>query len=194
MNFPAAIVIKGRIVTCKLTYTAQGSYPTELKTVSRKLSLLATAEMSSYLSALLVLTQSVLFYAVCSLLTVNAQQDFTTAQVPTFNVGVFYPGRSNIALQAEVQTCRGITDRIARNSARFNSELVTNTDGAITFATADSRLMSSRMQSRLGELARSYSGRMTVLKAWSPFPDPELAQENNSLHYEGQAVYLHIAS
>lgn len=135
---------------------------------------------------------SALALALCVVLAVvlsplHAQQDFTTAQVPTFNVGVFYPARSSVALEAEGQTCRTITDRIARNSARFNSELVTNTNAAIiTFATADSRLMSSRMESRLGELARRYSGRMTVLKAWTPYPDTDLLQEVDSLHYEGQ--------
>lgn len=145
--------------------------------------------MSRFLSVLhAVLAGAVLVCSVCLLLPAHAQQDFTTAQVPTFNVGVFYPARSNVALQAEGQTCRAITDRISRNSARFNSELVTNTNGDITFATANSRLMSSRMQSRLGELARGYSGRMTVLKAWTPYQDPDLVQEMDSLHYEGQLV------
>lgn len=123
----------------------------------------------------------------------SSQQDFTSGQVPVFGVGVFYPGRSSNALQAEVETCRAITDRISRNSARFNTELVTNTNNGINFATADSRLMSSRMQSRLDDLARVYAGRfsgrkMTVLKAWTPYPDPQLGSEQESLHYEGSFV------
>ena len=120
------------------------------------------------------------------------QQDFTVAQVPAFTtVGVFYPGRSNaLAEDAETQTCRAITDRIDRNSARYNHELVTNTAGNINFATGDARIMSSRMQSRLDDLARRYwddfGGTMTVLKAWTPYPDPELSGDDQSLHYEGE--------
>lgn len=122
----------------------------------------------------------------------SCQQDFTTLQVPTFVIGVFYPGRSSIATEAEVETCRAITDRIDRNTARFNNELVTNPNNGITFATSDSRVMSSRMQSRLDRLADAYyaaSGRrMTVLKAWTPFPDSDLSMESESLHYEGKAL------
>lgn len=122
----------------------------------------------------------------------NSQQDFSTGQVPSFSVGVFYPGQSNNPIQAEVETCRAITDRIDRNSARFNAELVTNTNGGINFATSDSRIMSSRMQSRLDDLAQAYlsrfNRRMTVLKAWTPYPDQELGNEPESLHYEGMLV------
>ena len=121
---------------------------------------------------------------------VVGQQDFTITQVPTFRVGIFYPGRSNArAADAEIQTCRAITDRIDRNSARYNNELVTNTANDINFANNDARVMSSRMQSRLGDLARRYSNsfgrRMTVLKAWTPFPDADLSGDDQSLHYEG---------
>ena len=119
----------------------------------------------------------------------STQQDFTTLQVPDFAEGVFYPGQSNIAAIAEVQTCRSITDRIDRNTARFNNELVTNTNNMILFSDADSRIMSSRMQSRLDTLAEVYwnqfGRRMTILKAWTPFPDPDLTSEPVSLHYEG---------
>lgn len=137
---------------------------------------------------------SLVLASLCLLLLVvvpaaDAQQDFTTAQVPTFSRGVFYPARFPVALEAEVATCRAITDRIDRDSARFNSELVTNTNNGIHFSTADSRLMSSRMQSRLDDLAEAYfadSGRrVTVVKAWTPFPDRDLSAEDESLHYEG---------
>ena len=121
----------------------------------------------------------------------HCQLDFSRGQVPTFRVGVFYPGRSTNPIVAEVETCRAITDRIERNSARFNAELVTNTNNAITYTTANSRIMSSRMQSRLDDLARTYANRfgnrrLTVLKAWTPYPDPQLVNEPESLHYEGR--------
>ena len=114
---------------------------------------------------------------------VQGQQDFTTAQVPNpFRVGDFYPPRS------EVEVCRPIRDYIDRNSARFNNELVTNSNPDIIFNTANSRIMSSRMQSRLNNLASAYrreTGRqMTVLRAWLPFPSG--LNNNVSLHYEGE--------
>ena len=124
----------------------------------------------------------------------NAQQDFTTLQVPTFTVGVFYPARQTAPLAAEEATCRAITDRIDRNSARFNSELVTNTNNLINFQNADSRIMTSRMQSRLDALAQAYwntrGRRMTVFKAWTPYPDSDLTNEPHSLHYEGSMEYM----
>ena len=136
----------------------------------------------------------VLLLAPALLQLANGQQDFTTLQVPNFNVGVFYPGQSNNPVVAEMQTCRAITDRIERNSARFNSELVTNTNNGINFANSDSRIMSSRMQSRLDTLASAYFAqrgrRMTILKAWTPFPDADLASEPQSLHYEGILLFL----
>ena len=125
----------------------------------------------------------------------EAQQDFTSIQVPTFRVGVFYPGRSANPIEAERATCRAITDRIERNSARFNSELVTNTNSRIIFSTRDSRLMISRMQTSLDALASSYNSefgrRMTILKAWTAYPDPDLRAEPESLHYEGMHCTLH---
>ena len=87
--------------------------------------------------------------------------------------------------------CRPIVDHIDRNSARFRAELVTNTNSKISFATADSNIMSSRMQSRLDRLADLYtSGRMTIRKAWSQYPDSQLAGVN-SLHFEGKkCIYM----
>ena len=117
---------------------------------------------------------------------VQGQQDFSTAEVPDpFRVGDFYPPRP------EVEVCRPISDYIDRNSARFTNELVTNTNGDISFSTPDSRIMSSRMQSRLNNLATLYrretGRRMTVLRAWTQFPDPEVS-DDMSLHYEGEDV------
>ena len=116
------------------------------------------------------------------------QQDYAQAQVPTFRVGVFYPTRSNQnADQTEVTVCRAIVDHIDRGTPRFRSELVSNTNSRINFQTADSRFMSSRMQSRLDALEvlyRSTNQRITVLKAWTPLSDAEITS-NTSLHYEG---------
>ena len=124
------------------------------------------------------------FLALASVTVVQGQQDFTTAQVPNpFRVGDFYPPRP------EVEVCRPIRDYIDRNSARFNNELVTNTNPDITFSTSDSRIMSSRMQSRLNSLASLYGQqtgrRMTVRRAWTQFPNAEIS-DDKSLHYEGE--------
>ena len=127
--------------------------------------------------------------AVLLALSVQGQQDFTIAAVPNpFQVGDFYPPRP------EVEVCRPIRDYIDRNSARFMNELVANNNNNdITFSTADSRIMSSRMQSRLNSLASMYRphGRMTVLRAWTQFPSSQI---NNvmSLHYEGTNIRLHV--
>ena len=113
----------------------------------------------------------------------QGQQDLTAAQVPNpFRVGDFYPP------QSEVEVCRPIRDYIDRNSARFTNELVTNSNPDIIFNTANSRIMSSRMQSRLNSLASAYrtdtGKRMTVLRAWTQFPNSQL--NTMSLHYEGK--------
>ena len=118
---------------------------------------------------------------------VQGQQDFTTAEVPNpFREGDFYPPRP------EVEVCRPIRDYIDRNSARFTNELVTNTNPDITFSTSDSRIMSSRMQSRLNSLASLYrqqtGRRMTVLRAWTQFPNSQV-NDITSLHYEGKWLY-----
>ncbi len=123
----------------------------------------------------------------------RGQTQFTGIQIPTFTQGVFYPGRSTNPLEAEIATCRALTDRIERNSARFNSELVTNTNSRINFMTSDSQLMTSRMQSSLDTLAERYSQqfggrRMTIIKAWTAYPDMDLVAENESLHYEGKLI------
>ena len=124
------------------------------------------------------------FLVLASVTVVQGQQDFTTAQVPNpFRVGDFYPPRP------EAEVCRPIRDYIDRNSARFNNELVTNTNPDITFSMSDSRIMSSRMQSRLNSLASLYGQqtgrRMTVQRAWTQFPNAEIS-DDKSLHYEGE--------
>ena len=117
----------------------------------------------------------------------QGQQDFTTAQIPNpFRVGNYYPPRP------EVEVCRPIRDYINRNSARFNNELVTNSNPDITFSTSDSRIMSSRMQSRLNSLASLYrqqtGRRMTVRRAWTQFRDSQV-NDDTSLHYEGKCIW-----
>ena len=125
-----------------------------------------------------------LFAAFALVPVAQGQRDFSTAEVPDpFRVGDIYPPRP------EVEVCRPIRDYIDRNSIRFTNELVTNTNRDITFSTSDSRIMSSRMQSRLNSLATLYrqqtGRRMTVLRAWRQFPDPQIT-DNMSLHYEGE--------
>lgn len=117
----------------------------------------------------------------------SAQQDFSTRTIPDpFLLGNRYPDRG------EEDVCRSISDHIERGSARFTNELVTNLNSDINFATADSRVMTSRMQSRLDSLANSYWRRFTVLKAWTEFPDPDLPNNNRSLHFEGACVCVRV--
>jgi len=110
---------------------------------------------------------------------------FILSPVPYFRVGIFYPTRpGESAEQTEISLCRAIVDHIDRDSPRYRNELVYNTNSKISFQTADSHIMSSRMQSKLGVLEGLSNVRMTVLKAWTQFPDSEL-QNNESLNYEG---------
>ena len=124
------------------------------------------------------------FYAFVAILlpVVIAQSNFDYSQQPIpipFYEGDRYPNRP------ETDVCRPIFDHILRNSARFTSELVFNTNPDITFATMDSRRMTSRMQTRLDRLREIYSGDFTVLKTWTQFPDNEVL-DPSSLHYEGE--------
>ena len=112
--------------------------------------------------------------------------------VPTFNVGTFYPSGEGNARQVEDAVCGSITDRIRRNSVRYLSELVINSNSRITFATADSRVMSSRMKTTLNALTLTYTSNFTILKAWSQYPDSQLEGIKKSLHFEGDqeiAIY-----
>ena len=113
----------------------------------------------------------------------GAQQDFSTGEIPDpFMLGNRYPDRE------EEQVCRSISDHIERGSVRFTNELVTNTNSRINFETADSRVMTSRMQTRLDRVANLYSRSFTVQKAWTEFPDPDFPNNNRSLHFEGLYV------
>lgn len=123
--------------------------------------------------------------AILSLQLCSAQDfDFTLGPIPDpFELGDFYPARD------EEDVCRPIRDYITRGSARFNSELLTNTNPDILFDDSDSRIMTSRMQSRLDRLAQlywlRYRRRFRVRMAYAEFPDPDLAGDARSLHYEG---------
>ena len=106
--------------------------------------------------------------------------DYSQEPIPTpFLLDDSYPNRP------ETDVCRPIFDHILRDSARFTNELVLNTNPQITFATSDSRRMTSRMQTRLDRLRQSYNGQFTVLKTWTQYPDSEVP-DNTSLHYEGE--------
>ena len=110
----------------------------------------------------------------------------------SLTVGMKYPNLP------ETTVCRRLQSYIHRGSDRYRTELVTNSDLTINFANSDARLMSSRMQSKLGLLRKMFTGNFTVTKAWTQFPDPELS-DPGSLHYDGRymphaghfhAVYL----
>ena len=155
-------------------------------------------EMSSFNTFVVCVAFCFAILQLCS-----SQQRFTRGQIPsTFSAGRFYPTRPLLtnALATEAAICRPIADQIDRNSARFRAELITNTNSKITFATGNSRIMSSRMQSRLDTLADLYIGRrMTILKAWSQYADSQLP--SSSLHYEGKPaikdytaqIYCHLS-
>ena len=127
---------------------------------------LATAAITLLLQTAVVLAQS--------------QFDYSQQPIPIpFVLGDRYPDRP------ETDVCRPIFDHILRDSARFTDELVYNANQQVTFATDDSRRMTSRMQTRLDRLREIYDGEFTVLKAWTEFPDSEV-QNDLSLHYEGE--------
>ena len=100
-----------------------------------------------------------------------------------FSLGQSYPSRN------ETSECRPIRLRIIRNSHQFRTRLVTNNNPYITFSDSDSRVMTSRLQTRLNDLAGSYfeeySARITVLKAWIEYSDDDGIDDPYSLHYEG---------
>ncbi len=122
-----------------------------------------------------------LFFAAAAVLLLEeglAQQGFEVEPVPNpFTLSSRYPDRN------EEDVCRAIRDYIDQNTPRFTSELVTNGNSQIRFASG-ARVMSSRMQTRLNRLASLY-GTFRVQKAWSQFPDQDI-QDDRSLHYEGK--------
>ena len=110
---------------------------------------------------------------------------YSRGPVPdTFHQGTRYPDRS------ETDECRPIRLRVERNSILYRTQLVTNTHPRINFQSADARLMTARLQSRLNALAaeyyRQYSRRITVLQAWSEYAADDGLGDPHSLHYEGK--------
>lgn len=118
-------------------------------------------------------------------LAMGNQFTFSKGPVPkSFKVGQHYPSMS------EEQVCQPIRLHIERGSRRY-AELVRYSRNNVKFAHGDSRLMSSRLHSRLNDLANTYYAysrgyRLFVLKSWTAFPDNSLS--NNSLHYEGTSI------
>ena len=113
--------------------------------------------------------------------------DFTFRKGPiprSFSLAQHYPNRP------EEQECQPIRLHIERDSRRYR-DLVRYSASNVRFTNSDSRIMTSRLHSRLNTLAnwfRDYYGyRLLVLKAWTPYPDSSLS--NNSLHYEGQSLH-----
>ena len=111
---------------------------------------------------------------------------FTNDPVPdTFQLHQRYPDRP------ETEECRPIRLHIGRGSRRFRSELVTNDHSFVHFSSADARIMSLRLRSRLNELAQSFYDEhgvwLSVGKAWTEQGDSDIV-EPDSLHYEGEVV------
>lgn len=119
--------------------------------------------------------------------TAHVQSDdfqFTNGPVPNpFQLHQHYPDRN------ESVQCRPIRLRIERNSRRYRTDLVTNEHSRVNFTHADARIMSSRLQIRLNQLAYlfyvEYSVWITVTKAWTEYGDPDV-DDPNSLHFEGK--------
>ena len=111
---------------------------------------------------------------------------YTNGPVPdVFQVDQSYPDRT------EIEECRPIRLRIQRNSRRYHSDLVVNTNSDIDFANSDARRMTSRMQSRLDALAvlfyQEFSVSITVMKTWTEYGDEDV-DDDQSLHFEGRRV------
>ena len=137
--------------------------------------------MGSLSSSLLLLALCVCCIQIC---TASDDDDFRFSKGPVprrFRRGQRYPDRS------EEYECQPIRLHILPNTRRFR-ELVRYTASNVRFSAQDSRLMSSRLHSRLNRLANlfyaRYSWRFTVLKSWTQYPDASLS--NESLHYEGE--------
>lgn len=121
---------------------------------------------------------------------VQAQGDstyqYTRGPVPmVFQMNESYPARN------ETDECRPIRLRIQRNSRLFR-RLVVNTNSArINFTHPDTRIMTSRLQTRLNALAelyyQQYRVKITVTKSWTEYGDGDV-DDPQSLHYEGQII------
>lgn len=120
----------------------------------------------------------------CTQISSNDIFSYSRGTVPSiFHVGTRYPDRN------ETEECRPIRLRVVRNSRLYRTQLVTNTNPQILFQSADSRVMTARIQARLNALAVSYYqhyyAKITVLRSWSEYSANDIIGDPNSLHYEG---------
>ncbi len=114
----------------------------------------------------------------------NDSENFTFLTDPppwVFRLGQSYPNRE------ETVQCRPVRLRITRNSRLYITDLVSNDNPNILFQSADARLMTTRMQSKLNSLADTftseYNTKLRVLQAWSEYSNND--SDPQSLHYEG---------
>jgi len=113
---------------------------------------------------------------------VESSNMYTRDPIPwVFQLGQSYPNRE------ETAQCRPIRLKITRNSRLYITELVNNTSQNIQFQTADARLMTSRMKTKLNSLAdifkAKYDSKLLVLQSWT---DSSNATGSDSLHNEGE--------
>lgn len=121
---------------------------------------------------------------------VQAQGDstfqYTRGPVPVvFQMNESYPARN------ETDECRPIRLRIQRNSRLFRTLVVNTNSARINFTHPDTRIMTSRLQTRLNALAelyyQQYRVKITVTKSWTEYGDGDV-DDPQSLHYEGQVI------
>ena len=114
--------------------------------------------------------------------------DFVYSKGPVPNY--FYRGQRYPDRDENIE-CQPIKLRVARGSRRYK-ELVTYSGNYIHFIDSNSRIMTSRMHSRLNNLAikyyQLYGVKILVLKTWVEYPDYSVS--NTSLHYEGKCIIL----
>ena len=128
------------------------------------------------------------FIILCTATDDDDDDDFEYSKGPVpnhFYRGQRYPDRD------ENIECQPIKLRVARGSRRYK-ELVTYSGNNIHFIDSNSRIMTSRMHSRLNNLAiryyQLYAVKILVLKTWAEYPDHSIS--NTSLHYEGKYIII----
>ena len=128
----------------------------------------------------------------CEFILTYSQTSYNREPVPdTFTRGTRYPNRD------EDDECRPIKLRVRRNSFRFHETIIQNSNTQIRYETADARLMTSRMKSRIDILASwyhsNYGTQLRILLSYTDGNDPgtgDSSVRNNSLHYEGKCIWL----
>ncbi len=98
-----------------------------------------------------------------------------------FKKGQRYPDRD------EDVECQPIRLRAARGTTIFQKLVTYTGNDGINFKNHDSRIMSSRLHSKLSTLSdlyyTKYNVKLFVLKAWTEYKDDDVP--DRSLHYEG---------